>query len=108
MKIAGKILIATAIVGGIAAGVAAALRTQKGQEIKGKVVDAAKTGVTKAKEGVGKVKDKFAKKPQGDDVVAETTCEEMCEEVTEEIYEDDLPEIAPEDVPTEEVSVDEA
>ena len=107
MKIAGKILIATAIVGGIAAGVAAALRTQKGQEIKGKVVDVAKTGVTKAKEGVGKVKDKFAKKPQGD-VVAEATCEEMCEEVTEEIYEDDLPEIAPEDVPTEEVSVDEA
>ena len=106
MKIAGKILIAAAVVGGVAAGVVAALKTQKGKEIKGKVVDAAKTGVTKAKEGVGKVKDKFPKKPQGD-VVAETTCEEMCEEVTEEIYEDDLPEIAPDAVPTEDVSVDE-
>ena len=88
-------IIAAAVVGGIAAGVVAALKTQKGKEITGKVVD-------KAKAGVDKVKDKFAKKP--DDVVAETTCEEMCEE---EIYEDDLPEIAPEEIPTEEVVVEE-
>ena len=124
MKIAGKLIIAAAVVGGIAAGAVVALKTQKGKEITGKVAsaakagagkvadvaktgagkvaDAAKTGACKVKEGVVKVKEKFTKKP--DDVVADVTCDEICEE---EVYEDELPDIAPEEIPTEEVSVDE-
>lgn len=106
MKLAGKIMIAAAVVGGIAAGVVAAIKTEKGKQLTGKVADVARAGVDKAKDGVNRVKDKFTKKP-ADDVVAETTGEEICEEVCEEVFEDDLPEIAPEEVATEEVAVDE-
>ncbi len=98
MKI-GKLIVAAAVIGGVVAGVSAALKTPQGKAAADKVVG-------KAKESVSKVKEKFVKKQPGE-VVAEATCEEACVEEAVELYEDELPDIDPVAIPVEEVEVDE-
>ena len=84
MKIKG-LVVALAVVGGLAAGAAVALKTPKGKEV-----------AEKAKEKVKTVTDKIkSKKATADDVV-EATCEEAVEEIAVDEVEE-LPEIAPED-----------
>ena len=90
----GKLVIAAAVVGSIAAGVAVALKTPKGKAAADKVVGKAKEGMGKVKEGANKVKAKFVKKNDAE-VVADATCEEVC---PEEMYEDELPDVDPVEV----------
>lgn len=89
MKIKG-LVIALAVVGGLAAGAAVALKTPKGKEV-----------AEKAKAKVKTVTDKFKSKKAGAEDVVEATCECPCDEavVEEAVVEEaeDLPEIAPED-----------